>query len=191
MATPGKQAIRHTGAVPGLGGAAIEFPALLTGGSGGAGGNGVVFFGLNLEGGFGGGAGGAIRIDTPGAIIINGSVLANGAWGSDGYSVGANTPGGGGSGGAIDLHADQLVFGGSNLLQATGGPGGGISSIPTTSSTFSSGGDGGLGFVRLDGTIINSPTIDGVAVTAVPLPGSVWLFGSALGLLGWIRRGEL
>lgn len=28
----------------------------------------------------------------------------------------------------------------------------------------------------------------GIAVTTVPVPAAVWLFGSALGLLGWIRR---
>ena len=32
------------------------------------------------------------------------------------------------------------------------------------------------------------PLVDGIAVTAVPLPMAAWLFGSALGLLGWMRR---
>jgi hypothetical protein len=27
-----------------------------------------------------------------------------------------------------------------------------------------------------------------VALTPVPVPAAVWLFGSALGLLGWMRR---
>jgi hypothetical protein len=31
-------------------------------------------------------------------------------------------------------------------------------------------------------------TASGFAVTTVPVPAAVWLFGSALGLLGWIRR---
>ena len=31
----------------------------------------------------------------------------------------------------------------------------------------------------------------GFAVTTVPVPAAVWLFGSALGLLGWIRRRTL
>lgn len=29
---------------------------------------------------------------------------------------------------------------------------------------------------------------DGIAVTTVPVPAAVWLFGSSLGLLGWVRR---
>jgi hypothetical protein len=28
----------------------------------------------------------------------------------------------------------------------------------------------------------------GIAVTTVPVPAAAWLFGSALGLLGWTRR---
>jgi hypothetical protein len=29
---------------------------------------------------------------------------------------------------------------------------------------------------------------DNVKINVVPVPAAVWLFGSALGLLGWIRR---
>ena len=28
----------------------------------------------------------------------------------------------------------------------------------------------------------------GIIVNPIPIPGAVWLFGSALGLLGWMRR---
>ena len=31
-------------------------------------------------------------------------------------------------------------------------------------------------------------SIDNVSVQAVPVPAAVWLFGSGLGLLGWLRR---
>lgn len=36
------------------------------------------------------------------------------------------------------------------------------------------------------------PDLDGVQLifTAVPVPAAVWLFGSALGLVGWIRRSQ-
>lgn len=33
-----------------------------------------------------------------------------------------------------------------------------------------------------------SPVIDNIVVTAVPAPAAVWLFGSALAGLGWMRR---
>ena len=31
-------------------------------------------------------------------------------------------------------------------------------------------------------------SITPVLIVAIPVPAAVWLFGSALGLLGWIRR---
>jgi len=37
----------------------------------------------------------------------------------------------------------------------------------------------------IDGIIYNQAS---VTVSAVPVPAAVWLFGSALGLLGWVRR---
>jgi hypothetical protein len=30
--------------------------------------------------------------------------------------------------------------------------------------------------------------IDNIEVSAIPVPAAVWLFGSGLGLLGWMRR---
>jgi hypothetical protein len=48
-----------------------------------------------------------------------------------------------------------------------------------------------LQFVTMQGsTIVDSHTVRGQisAVSAVPIPAAVWLFGSGLGLLGWFRR---
>jgi hypothetical protein len=33
-----------------------------------------------------------------------------------------------------------------------------------------------------------SPTIGTASISVVPVPAAVWLFGSALGLMGWLRR---
>ena len=30
--------------------------------------------------------------------------------------------------------------------------------------------------------------VDNISIQVVPVPAAVWLFGSALGLLGWMRR---
>jgi len=186
-------AIRHTGTLPGAGGAAVLFPSPLTGGSGGAGGSGnfVVIGGNPIvsTGGFGGGAGGAVRIDTPGNIIINGTILANGAWGHDSSPAFNPRPGGGGSGGVIDLHAATATIGATGLLQALGGPGGGISSIQPSDPNFSSGADGGLGFVRIHAVVINQGgTVDGVLIIPEPSTFALAALGFALLALCRVRR---
>ncbi len=175
LGTAGLEAIRHTGSLPGAGGAAVPFPDPLTGGSGGAGGSGAIWFGLLREGGFGGGAGGAIRIDTPASIIINGSILANGAWGGLHSPVGNPKPGGGGSGGVIELHAGTSVSGVCGLLEARGGPGGGISTLSINDPNFSSGADGGLGYIRIHAAgFIQNGTIIGVEIPGGALPACPW-----------------
>jgi hypothetical protein len=54
----------------------------------------------------------------------------------------------------------------------------------------------GAGWVNLDSVAISAingpldwdPAIDNIVVNAVPIPAAVWLFGSALAGLGWLRR---
>jgi hypothetical protein len=40
----------------------------------------------------------------------------------------------------------------------------------------------GYSYYQLDGQVVS------VSAGVVPIPAAVWLFGSALGLLGWMRR---
>ncbi len=154
MATAGATAIRHTASLPAPGGSALPFPSPLSGGSGGGGGGGWNLFGVNLNGGQGAGGGGAVRISTPAAITIAGSIVANGAGGGTGFAnaFGFGGPGGGGSGGVIDLDGGVVTLASTALLRAKGGPGGGISTLPIFSPVFSSEANGGLGYARIVGT---------------------------------------
>jgi hypothetical protein len=43
-------------------------------------------------------------------------------------------------------------------------------------------------FVFLSDGLQNSYRASGISTTVVPVPPAAWLFGSALGLLGWVRR---
>ena len=179
-ATAGSAATRY-GWAPGAGGPSVPFPDPFSAGSGGAGGD-ALFHYAWYTGGYGGGAGGAIQIATPGVMTLSGRLLANGAnagWGH--ASVLANGgPGGGGSGGCIDLYAGALTLEPSGIIQAAGGYGGGLGTQPYSNDppSYSSGADGGLGYVRIDaGTVDLAGTIQGVQII-VPLP-------STLCLLGW------
>jgi hypothetical protein len=44
------------------------------------------------------------------------------------------------------------------------------------------------GIATIDKVHMVEGSITGVVTSAVPVPAAVWLFGSALGLLGWMRR---
>ena len=78
---------------------------------------------------------------------------------------------GGGFGTVIEL---TLIFD-SNLTNAGG-------AIALSTSSWEEERDFGSGFV------IRSRTLTEGAVSAIPIPAAVWLFGSGLGLLGWFRR---
>ena len=43
-------------------------------------------------------------------------------------------------------------------------------------------------FSMYDYSNIDAMAFDNIVVTAVPIPATVWLFGSALAGLGWMRR---
>ena len=136
MATPGLQAVTKSGSPPGVGGPAIARPALNPnqtggGGSGGGGGGAGERFGF-LPGGTGGGGGGALNISTPGTITLAGALLANGGHGFWGFQnvLAFAGPGGGGSGGNIELFANEISIANGALVQALGGFGGGLGFDP-------------------------------------------------------------
>jgi hypothetical protein len=75
---------------------------------------------------------------------------------------------------------------------------GGLPSVPWNSpldpNDFSGYSDSRLGTIRAYNNITGVEegnlefNIDTMSLVAVPVPAAVWLFGSALGLLGWMRR---
>ncbi len=169
LATAGAMPVRHIGPLPGSPGDAVPFPEDMAsrGGSGGGGGGGWERFG-DLAGGDGGGAGGGIVISAAyGQIVVDGAIRANGAKGGTSFAnaFGWGGPGGGGSGGVIDLQAEVIQITGNATLQAIGGDGGGIGTIPSNSPEFSSGANGGEGFIRLIGNqLALSGVIEGTLV---------------------------
>ena len=171
-ATAGLQPTRY-GSSPGAAGVVVDYDEPLSGGSGGGGGSAVNWFGW-YTGGFGGGGGGALQISTPGTLTITGSILGNGANGGWGYAsaLANGGAGGGGAGGTIEIYVGELVLAADGLIQVRGGYGGGLSTQPYSNdpAAYSSGGDGGLGYVALGvGTLNLTGTIDGVQVDA-PCP---------------------
>ena len=190
-ASPGLQAVRYTNSQPGAPGGAVAF-GYPPGGSGGGGGSGAVFFGVPLDGGVGGGGGGGIVITTPGAITINGAVLADG--GHAGWSfanVFANGGGGGGgSGGAIVLEGGAVTLGAGARLSAQGGAGGGKSTqtVPFDPFLYSNGAHGGEGYVLFATTDLNIDPNAVVAATVVPVPAAGLLLVPALAALAGVGR---
>ena len=85
---------------------------------------------------------------------------------------------------------------GTLTLIGTKAGGGTVSTVLNLNSALSTYAVSGLGLVTsleltFDGTVEGAPyDLDNVNLNVVPIPAAVWLFGSALGLLGWIRRGN-
>jgi hypothetical protein len=95
-------------------------------------------------------------------------------------AFGANfTLGGpGGSGNSLLVYSDDTTFVGAIPSSYAGGFWGFIS-------------DASLGSVKLiggSGTNQQTYNMDNMVYAPVPVPAAVWLFGSALGLLGWLTR---
>lgn len=192
MATAGLVATSRTGSNPAAGGGAIGFPGPV-GGSGGGGGGGRLFFGVDISGGVGGGGGGGLLITTPGTITVNGQILANGGHGGWAFAnvFAHGGPGGGGSGGNIVLEAGAIALGESALLEARGGAGGGLSTetVAFDPYFFSSGANGGLGYVLFASANVDIAPGATITATVVPVPASAVLLGGALlGLWGRRRR---
>jgi hypothetical protein len=159
MASPGLVATSRSGGAPAAGGPAISPIPLLPdiaggGGSGGGGGGGrnqCIGGCVALTGGVGGGGGGGLQVATPDDLILNGSIRANGGHGGWAFAniLGHAGPGGGGSGGYIELYANRIEIGPAAVLEAVGGAGGGLSTepVPNDPYFFSSGANGGEGYL--------------------------------------------
>jgi len=91
----------------------------------------------------------------------------------------AGCAGGGVSCSGSESITGTLAGGGSADLSVVVGTGDWLNLV---SVTFSATGDG-FGFGS--GTVVE---IDNISVSTVPVPAAVWLFGSALVGLGWLRR---
>jgi len=168
MATTGGTATSRTGSNPGAGGVIIPRPVLVPGrtgggGSGGGGGGGRLFYGVDITGGPGGGGGGALQISTPGQLTLSGSLVANGGHGGWAFAnaFAHGGPGGGGAGGQIELFASQFIITTNATIQLRGGAGGGLSTEPVPNNPFyySSGANGGSGYVYLNCTNNIPPTL--------------------------------
>jgi hypothetical protein len=111
-------------------------------------------------------------------LTLTGRLLSNGGHTGVGYANGLNQtagPGGGGSGGNIELHAGILVIAGSAAIQARGGAGGGLSYEPVAFDPFfySCGAHGGQGYLLVNaGSLTLDPAAGlDVAVEIRPVLG--------------------
>jgi hypothetical protein len=177
MATAGLKATSHTGSNPADGGGAIPRLPLMRnrtggGGSGGGGGGGRLYFGVDISGGVGGGGSGGLQISTPGNLTINGRILANGGHGAWAFAnvFAKGGPGGGGAGGNIELFGHTITIASTATIEARGGAGGGYSTEPCPNAPFvySSGANGGQGYLFICGGLIIDPAATITATVEQP-----------------------
>jgi hypothetical protein len=88
------------------------------------------------------------------------------------------------------LDLDILQCGGIGTCTIWGGINGGGSISTTDVNALGTGDWLNLNYASISGTqTIYNLDVDNIVVgAAVPVPAAVWLFGSALGALGWMRR---
>jgi len=46
----------------------------------------------------------------------------------------------------------------------------------------------GIAYILAEGVSPDAVGFDNLVANTIPIPAAVWLFGSGLGLLGWLRR---
>jgi hypothetical protein len=160
-----------SGNSPGSGGSIYGNTSLtpLIGGSGGGGGGGT----SNYVGGAGGGGGGALLIASSGTIRVIGAITSNGGSGAV-YSQTTTScsstyqtyAGGGGSGGGIRLIANTIT--GEGTISAAGG-----GSSANYSDSFI-GGNGGSGWIRLEGWQITRASNTTPPYTSLSYPTALY-----------------
>jgi hypothetical protein len=92
--------------------------------------------------------------------------------------------------GTTHWSADMYFVHPSNIIEVIVTGGSGVLSFQGVSSEFYGFSDSlgltNISFQNLTGT--GNYSFDNITTTSVPVPAAVWLFGSALGGLGWLRR---
>lgn len=124
-----------------------------------------------------GGHGGGLLTIRAGSLVVNGSLLANGAGGDAGVSPNGGTGaggsgGGGGAGGSIDVQVNTLSVGSTGVISANGGAGGDGEDGQQSGIGFGmydggdGGGGGGGGYVRTWTTSGGSTSLGSISATA-------------------------
>lgn len=117
-------------------------------------------------------------------------------WGANGATSTVTLSSDFGYGFALDSFDASSLYNGSGVLTITGNKAGGGSVIQNLTldsnlTTYNITGMTGLTSLELsfDGSTYFAPyDLDNISLNVVPIPAAVWLFGSGLAMLGWLRR---